>query len=72
MTKQTRPLDGITVISLEHAIAAPFCTRQLADLGARVIKVERPGVGDFARAYDQRVDGLASHFGKPDAGPEAA
>ncbi len=57
-----RPLDGITVISLEHAIAAPFCTRQLADLGARVIKVERPGVGDFARAYDQRVGGLASHF----------
>jgi len=58
----TRPLDGITVISLEHAIAAPFCTRQLADLGARVIKVERPGAGDFARAYDQRVDGEASHF----------
>ncbi|MDM0056604.1 CaiB/BaiF CoA transferase family protein [Variovorax fucosicus] len=58
----TRPLDGITVVSLEHAIAAPFCTRQLADLGARVIKVERPGVGDFARAYDQRVDGEASHF----------
>jgi itaconate CoA-transferase len=58
----TRPLDGITVISLEHAIAAPFCTRQLADLGARVIKVERPGTGDFARAYDQRVDGEASHF----------
>ena len=58
----TRPLDGITVISLEHAIAAPFCTRQLADLGARVIKVERPGTGDFARAYDQRVDGQASHF----------
>nr|WP_180202934.1 CaiB/BaiF CoA-transferase family protein [Pseudomonas sp. SbOxS1]NYU02508.1 CoA transferase [Pseudomonas sp. SbOxS1] len=57
-----RPLDGITVISLEHAIAAPFCTRQLADLGARVIKVERPGVGDFARGYDQRVNGLASHF----------
>uniref|UniRef100_A0A7C1XCH5 CoA transferase n=1 Tax=Pseudomonas graminis TaxID=158627 RepID=A0A7C1XCH5_9PSED len=63
MTQQpTRPLDGITVVSLEHAIAAPFCTRQLADLGARVIKVERPGVGDFARGYDQRVDGLASHF----------
>ncbi|MDP3169169.1 MAG: CaiB/BaiF CoA-transferase family protein [Polaromonas sp.] len=62
MTQQTRPLDGITVISLEHAIAAPFCTRQLADLGARIIKVERPGVGDFARAYDQRVDGMASHF----------
>jgi len=58
----TRPLDGITVISLEHAIAAPFCTRQLADLGARVIKVERPGVGDFARAYDSRVKGMASHF----------
>jgi len=58
----TRPLDGITVVSLEHAIAAPFCTRQLADLGARVIKVERPGVGDFARAYDTRVNGLASHF----------
>ena len=57
-----RPLDGITVVSLEHAIAAPFCTRQLADLGARVIKVERPGVGDFARAYDQRVSGMASHF----------
>ena len=64
MTAMTanRPLDGITVVSLEHAIAAPFCTRQLADLGARVIKVERPGVGDFARAYDQRVDGMASHF----------
>ena len=58
----TRPLDGITVVSLEHAIAAPFCTRQLADLGARVIKVERPGVGDFARAYDTRVKGQSSHF----------
>ncbi len=57
-----RPLDGITVVSLEHAIAAPFCSRQLADLGARVIKVERPEVGDFARGYDQRVKGLASHF----------
>jgi itaconate CoA-transferase len=57
-----RPLDGITVVTLEHAIAAPFCTRQLADLGARVIKVERPGVGDFARAYDERARGLASHF----------
>ncbi|MEO5696848.1 MAG: CaiB/BaiF CoA-transferase family protein [Burkholderiaceae bacterium] len=57
-----RPLDGITVVTLEHAIAAPFCTRQLADLGARVIKIERPGVGDFARAYDTRVNGLASHF----------
>jgi itaconate CoA-transferase len=58
----TRPLDGITVLALEHAIAAPFCTRQLADMGARVIKLERPGTGDFARAYDSRVDGLASHF----------
>src|ERR1700712_2667523 len=58
----TRPLDGITVVTLEHAIAAPFCTRQLADLGARVIKVERPGTGDFARAYDDRVNGMASHF----------
>jgi itaconate CoA-transferase len=58
----TRPLDGITIVSLEHAIAAPFCTRQLADLGARVIKVERPGAGDFARAYDTRVKGQSSHF----------
>ena len=57
-----RPLDGITVVTLEHAIAAPFCTRQLADMGARVIKIERPGVGDFARAYDTRTRGLASHF----------
>jgi crotonobetainyl-CoA:carnitine CoA-transferase CaiB-like acyl-CoA transferase len=57
-----RPLQGITVITLEHAIAAPFATRQLADLGARVIKIERPGVGDFARGYDERVHGLASHF----------
>ena len=58
----TRPLDGILVVSLEHAIAAPFCTRQLAELGARVIKVERPGAGDFARAYDARVRGQSSHF----------
>ncbi|RRD58412.1 CoA transferase [Comamonadaceae bacterium OH2545_COT-014] len=62
MNPTRRPLDGITVISLEHAIAAPFCTRQLADLGARVIKVERPLTGDFARAYDQRVKGMSSHF----------
>jgi itaconate CoA-transferase len=61
-TTSPRPLDGITVVSLEHAIAAPFCTRQLADLGARVIKIERPAVGDFARAYDTRTKGLASHF----------
>jgi len=57
-----RPLDGITVVSLEQAIAAPFASRQLADLGARVIKIERPGVGDFARRYDERVKGLSSHF----------
>ena len=62
MSAADRPLDGVTVVTLEHAIAAPFATRQLADLGARVIKVERPGVGDFARAYDDRVRGLASHF----------
>jgi crotonobetainyl-CoA:carnitine CoA-transferase CaiB-like acyl-CoA transferase len=59
---ESRPLDGITVISIEQAVAAPFATRQLADLGARVIKIERPGVGDFARAYDTTVNGLASHF----------
>jgi len=57
-----RPLDGITVLTLEHAVAAPFASRQLADLGARVIKIERPGEGDFARKYDQRVKGLASYF----------
>jgi crotonobetainyl-CoA:carnitine CoA-transferase CaiB-like acyl-CoA transferase len=57
-----RPLDGITVVALEQAVAAPFATRQLADLGARVIKIERPGTGDFARHYDRRVHGLSSHF----------
>jgi itaconate CoA-transferase len=57
-----RPLDGITVVSLEQAVAAPFASRQLADLGARVIKIERPGTGDFARDYDQTVKGLCSHF----------
>jgi crotonobetainyl-CoA:carnitine CoA-transferase CaiB-like acyl-CoA transferase len=57
-----RPLQGITVVSLEQAIAAPYASRHLADLGARVIKLERPGVGDFARGYDTRVDGLSSHF----------
>src|SRR5215470_16901773 len=62
MNAMVRPLDGVTVVSLEHAIAAPFCTRQLADLGARVIKIERPGSGDFARSYDERVRGQASHF----------
>jgi crotonobetainyl-CoA:carnitine CoA-transferase CaiB-like acyl-CoA transferase len=57
-----QPLAGITVVTLEHAIAAPLATRHLADLGARVIKIERPGSGDFARGYDRRVKGLASHF----------
>jgi len=61
-SQTTRPLDHITVVALEHAIAAPLCTRHLADMGARVIKVERPVVGDFARAYDERARGLASHF----------
>ena len=58
----TTPLDGITVVTLEHAIAAPFCTRQLADLGARVIKVERPGVGRFRARLRHPCKGLASHF----------
>lgn len=56
------PLDGITVIALEHAVAAPFASRQLADLGARVIKIERPATGDFARGYDTRARGMSSHF----------
>lgn len=66
-----RPLQGITVVTLEHAIAAPLCTRHLADLGARVIKVERPGSGDFARAYDHRVNGLSSHFVWTNRGKES-
>ena len=57
-----RPLDGITVVALEQAVAAPFATRQLADLGARVIKIERPKIGDFARDYDHTVKGMSSHF----------
>lgn len=57
-----RPLEGLTVVSIEQAVAAPFATRQLADLGARVIKVERPGRGDFARDYDETVRGMSSHF----------
>jgi itaconate CoA-transferase len=56
------PLHGLTVVALEQAVAAPFATRQLADLGARVIKIERPDVGDFARGYDETVHGMASHF----------
>ena len=62
MHAPTLPLHGITVVALEQAVAAPFATRQLADLGARVIKVERPGSGDFARHYDQTVLGQSSHF----------
>ncbi|KAK4544390.1 hypothetical protein LTR36_004281 [Oleoguttula mirabilis] len=61
-TKYSPPLSGITVVSLEQAIAGPFCTRQLADLGARVIKIERPVTGDFNRGHDQRAKGLCSHF----------
>ena len=66
-----RPLDGIVVVALEHAIAAPLATRHLADNGARVIKIERPGSGDFARAYDERVRGLASHFVWTNRGKES-
>src|SRR5262244_1802198 len=58
----TRPLQGVTVVSIEQAVAAPFATRQLADLGARVIKIERPDGGDFARGYDAKVKGLSSYF----------
>lgn len=57
-----RPLDGLLVVSVEQAVAAPFATRQLAELGARVIKIERPDGGDFARHYDRSVRGMASHF----------
>ncbi|HZT77678.1 MAG TPA: CaiB/BaiF CoA-transferase family protein [Vicinamibacterales bacterium] len=57
-----RPLENLTVVSIEQAVAAPFATRQLADLGARVIKIERPGEGDFARGYDSTVNGLSSYF----------
>jgi itaconate CoA-transferase len=57
-----RPLEAVTVVALEHVIAGPFCTRQLADLGARIIKIERPEVGDPARVYDDRVRGMSSHF----------
>ena len=55
-------LAGVTVVSCEQAVAAPMATRQLADLGARVIKIERPGAGDFARGYDETVRGMSSHF----------
>src|SRR5437660_9456742 len=65
------PLEGITIISIEQAVAAPFATRQLADLGARVVKIERPDVGDFARGYDETVRGMRkwtilAAFGSPD------
>src|SRR3954471_11010592 len=56
------PLKGITIVSLEQAVAAPFASRHLADLGARVIKVERPGDVDFARGYDKTVNGMSSYF----------
>lgn len=56
------PLDGVIVLAVEQAIAAPFCTRQLVDLGARVLKIERPGTGDFARDYDTTVDGSSAFF----------
>ncbi|MEU8775955.1 CaiB/BaiF CoA-transferase family protein [Streptomyces sp. NPDC048606] len=65
------PLEGITVVSVEQAVSAPFATRQLADLGARVIKVERPDGGDFARAYDTAAHGLASHFVWANRGKES-
>ncbi|MCX5413590.1 CaiB/BaiF CoA-transferase family protein [Streptomyces sp. NBC_00059] len=62
MSTQPLPLDGVTVVAVEQAVAAPFATRQLADLGARVVKIERPDGGDFARGYDTAARGLASHF----------
>ncbi|MGP4004671.1 CaiB/BaiF CoA transferase family protein [Streptomyces sp. 8N706] len=68
---QPLPLDGITVVAVEQAVSAPFATRQLADLGARVVKVERPDGGDFARAYDTAVQGLASHFVWANRGKES-
>src|SRR5262245_66189891 len=59
---ESLPLAGVTVVAVEQAVAVPFATRQLADLGARVIKIERPVGGDFARAYDTTVHGMSSHF----------
>lgn len=67
-----RPLEGVVVVSLEQAVGAPFATRQLADLGARVIKIERPGVGDLARGYDRTVHGMASHFVWSNRGKESS
>lgn len=71
MTGLNLPLDGITVVALEHAVAAPFASRQLADLGARVIKIERPGTGDFARQYDSTVHGQSSFFVWTNRGKES-
>src|SRR5215475_1713246 len=72
MSQASRPpLQGIVVVAVEQAVAAPFATRQLADLGARVIKIERPGEGDFARGYDRTVHGQASHFVWLNAGKES-
>ncbi|KJY44092.1 carnitine dehydratase [Streptomyces sp. NRRL B-1568] len=65
------PLRGVTVVALEQAVAAPFATRQLADLGARIIKIERPGRGDFARGYDRRVKGLSTYFVWTNRGKES-
>src|SRR5688572_14687902 len=62
MTDHQLPLSGITVLALEQALAGPLCTRHLGDMGARVIKIERPGGGDFARTYDTTVHGLSSYF----------
>lgn len=71
MTAALKPLDGMTVVALEHAVAAPFASRQLADLGARVIKIERPGTGDFARGYDASVHGQSSFFVWANRGKES-
>ncbi|WP_327287407.1 CaiB/BaiF CoA transferase family protein [Streptomyces sp. NBC_01198] len=71
MSLSSGPLDGLVVVALEQAVAAPFASRQLADLGARAIKIERPGGGDFARGYDRTVNGLASHFVWLNAGKES-
>ena len=65
------PLTGITVVALEQAVSAPMCTRVLADFGARVIKVENPNGGDFARHYDDVVNGLAAHFVWANRGKES-
>ena len=62
MSNSAGPLSGITVLALEQAVAGPLCTRHLGDMGARVLKIERPGSGDFARTYDTTVHGLSSYF----------